>query len=154
MLSPEHDVGARNERRLVAVYSNKESGFEVVHGMLNRIMEMLGVPYKGERPALATALASVTIQGARGSGGNIPEPLFQRRPFHSKCIIFGCMSLALDTLAWGCCAVQAATLRWRQGRGAATTGSKARRPLSSRGGRPRWWPSGRWSGTSASCTPR
>ena len=60
MLSPEHDVGARNERRLVAVYSNKESGFEVVHGMLNRIMEMLGVPYKGERPAQATALVSVT----------------------------------------------------------------------------------------------
>lgn len=52
MLSPEHDVGARNERRLVAVYSNKESGFEVVHGMLNRVMEMLGVPYKGERAAL------------------------------------------------------------------------------------------------------
>ncbi len=51
MLSSDHDVGARNERRLVAVYSNKESGFEVVHGMLNRIMDMLGVPYKGEAAA-------------------------------------------------------------------------------------------------------
>ena len=48
LLSPTHDVGARNERHLVAVYSNKESGFEVVHGMLNKVMEALGVPYKGE----------------------------------------------------------------------------------------------------------
>ena len=48
LLSPTHDVGARNKRRLVAVYSNKESGFEVVHGMLNRIMETVGVPFKGE----------------------------------------------------------------------------------------------------------
>jgi phenylalanyl-tRNA synthetase beta subunit len=52
MLSPSHDVGARNERHLVAVYSNKESGFEVVHGMLNRVMEALGVPYKGEMKQL------------------------------------------------------------------------------------------------------
>lgn len=48
MLSPAYDVGARNERHLVAVYSNKESGFEVVHGMLNRVMEAVGVPYKGK----------------------------------------------------------------------------------------------------------
>eukprot|EP00198_Chlamydomonas_reinhardtii_P009783 XP_001699120.1 predicted protein [Chlamydomonas reinhardtii] len=34
-------VGARNERRLVAVYCAKESGFEVVHGLLNRVMEVL-----------------------------------------------------------------------------------------------------------------
>lgn len=53
LLSPTHDVGARNERRLVAIYSNKESGFEVVHGMLNRVMEVLGVPYKGEHHTLA-----------------------------------------------------------------------------------------------------
>lgn len=41
-------MGARNERRLVAVYCAKESGFEVIHGLLNRVMEVLGVPYKGE----------------------------------------------------------------------------------------------------------
>jgi phenylalanyl-tRNA synthetase beta subunit len=49
MLSEAHDVGAKNERRLVAVVSNKESGFEVVHGMLNRVMEVLGVPLKVRR---------------------------------------------------------------------------------------------------------
>jgi phenylalanyl-tRNA synthetase beta chain len=48
LLSKAHDVGARNERRIIAVYSNKESGFEVVHGLLNRIMEIFGVPYRGE----------------------------------------------------------------------------------------------------------
>lgn len=34
------DVGARNERRLVAVVCNKEAGFEVIHGLLNRVMEV------------------------------------------------------------------------------------------------------------------
>eukprot|EP00955_Chlamydomonas_euryale_P050009 354441-Chlamydomonas_euryale.AAC.2 len=52
LLSGDHHVGARNERRLVVVVCNKESGFEVVHGMLNRVMEVLGVPYKGADPAL------------------------------------------------------------------------------------------------------
>lgn len=41
------DVGARNERRLVAVVSNKEANFEVIHGLLNRLMEVLGVPLEG-----------------------------------------------------------------------------------------------------------
>ena len=40
-------VGAVNQRRLIAVYCGKESGFEVVHGLLNRVMDMLGVPFKG-----------------------------------------------------------------------------------------------------------
>eukprot|EP00195_Chlamydomonas_chlamydogama_P013016 CAMPEP_0202900502 /NCGR_PEP_ID=MMETSP1392-20130828/11868_1 /ASSEMBLY_ACC=CAM_ASM_000868 /TAXON_ID=225041 /ORGANISM="Chlamydomonas chlamydogama, Strain SAG 11-48b" /LENGTH=638 /DNA_ID=CAMNT_0049586901 /DNA_START=124 /DNA_END=2041 /DNA_ORIENTATION=+ len=46
------DVGARNERRLVAVYSNREASFEVIHGLLNRVMDVLGVPYKGSDAAL------------------------------------------------------------------------------------------------------
>lgn len=39
------DVGARNERRLCAVYYSKTSGFEIIHGLLDRIMLLLGVPY-------------------------------------------------------------------------------------------------------------
>ncbi|PNW74324.1 hypothetical protein CHLRE_13g603900v5 [Chlamydomonas reinhardtii] len=50
-------VGARNERRLVAVYCAKESGFEVVHGLLNRVMEVLGVPYRDE-PGASSAPVS------------------------------------------------------------------------------------------------
>lgn len=45
--SEKHETGARNQRRLVAVYCNKEAGFEVIHGLLNRVMEVLGVPLAG-----------------------------------------------------------------------------------------------------------
>ncbi|KAK5977884.1 B5 domain-containing protein [Trichostrongylus colubriformis] len=35
------DVGARNERRLGAVYYNKTAGFEIIHGFLDRVMRLL-----------------------------------------------------------------------------------------------------------------
>lgn len=38
------DVGARNERRFCAFYYAKTSGFEVIHGMLDRLMQLLKVP--------------------------------------------------------------------------------------------------------------
>jgi len=38
------DVGARNERRLCAVYCDMSSGFEIVHGLLDRTMQLLSVP--------------------------------------------------------------------------------------------------------------
>ncbi|KAL5014341.1 hypothetical protein ScPMuIL_008611 [Solemya velum] len=41
---PQRDVGARNERHLCAVNYNKVSGFEVIHGLLNRVMQLLEVP--------------------------------------------------------------------------------------------------------------
>ena len=44
LISEEHETGAKNERRLLALFSGKESGFEVIHGVLNRIMQVLGVP--------------------------------------------------------------------------------------------------------------
>jgi len=47
LLDDGKDVGARNERRLVAVVANKEANFEVIHGLLNRVMEVLGVPLAG-----------------------------------------------------------------------------------------------------------
>ncbi|XP_023219503.1 phenylalanine--tRNA ligase beta subunit-like [Centruroides sculpturatus] len=37
------DVGARNERHLCAVYYNKNPGFEVIHGIMDRIMQVLDV---------------------------------------------------------------------------------------------------------------
>jgi phenylalanyl-tRNA synthetase beta chain len=40
------EVGARNERRLCVVYYNKHSGFEIVHGVLDRLMQVLGIPCK------------------------------------------------------------------------------------------------------------
>ncbi|XP_036322951.1 phenylalanine--tRNA ligase beta subunit isoform X2 [Rhagoletis pomonella] len=44
----ETEVGARNERRLCAVNCNKTAGFEVVHGLLDRVMQLLEVPWKSE----------------------------------------------------------------------------------------------------------
>ena len=38
------DVGAKNQRRLCAVYCDTSSGFEVVHGLLDRTMQLLAIP--------------------------------------------------------------------------------------------------------------
>uniref|UniRef100_UPI003B28DDE3 Phenylalanyl-tRNA Synthetase beta subunit n=1 Tax=Caenorhabditis tropicalis TaxID=1561998 RepID=UPI003B28DDE3 len=44
------DVGARNERRLAAVYYNKAAGFEIIQGFLDRMMRMLNVnPTKDQK---------------------------------------------------------------------------------------------------------
>ncbi|KAL0275151.1 UNVERIFIED_CONTAM: hypothetical protein PYX00_003101 [Menopon gallinae] len=43
------EVGARNERHLCAVYYNKNAGFEVIHGVLDRIMQCLSVPFDAEK---------------------------------------------------------------------------------------------------------
>uniref|UniRef100_A0A8C8CHV3 Phenylalanine--tRNA ligase beta subunit n=1 Tax=Oncorhynchus tshawytscha TaxID=74940 RepID=A0A8C8CHV3_ONCTS len=37
------DVGARNNRRLCAVYYNKSPGFEVIHGLMDRVMQLLEI---------------------------------------------------------------------------------------------------------------
>uniref|UniRef100_A0A3Q3DIT6 Phenylalanine--tRNA ligase beta subunit n=1 Tax=Hippocampus comes TaxID=109280 RepID=A0A3Q3DIT6_HIPCM len=43
------DVGARNSRHICAVYYNKSPGFEVIHGLLDRTMQLLAVkPTRGE----------------------------------------------------------------------------------------------------------
>lgn len=39
------EVGAKNERRVCAVNCNKTAGFEVVHGLLDRIMQLLEVAW-------------------------------------------------------------------------------------------------------------
>jgi len=38
------EVGARNERHMSAVYYNKSPGFEIIHGLLDRMMQLLEVP--------------------------------------------------------------------------------------------------------------
>lgn len=47
---PTMDVGARNERHLAAIYYGKStSGFEIVHGLLDRVMQVLACPYIGDQ---------------------------------------------------------------------------------------------------------
>jgi phenylalanyl-tRNA synthetase beta chain len=36
---------SRNIRKVAGVWCNKTAGFEVVHGLLDRIMQILGVPF-------------------------------------------------------------------------------------------------------------
>jgi phenylalanyl-tRNA synthetase beta chain len=38
------EVGARNERHLAAVFYNMSPGFEIIHGLLDRVMQLLEVP--------------------------------------------------------------------------------------------------------------
>ncbi|XP_055587305.1 phenylalanine--tRNA ligase beta subunit [Uranotaenia lowii] len=42
------EVGAKNERRICAVNCNKTAGFEVVHGLLDRVMQLLEVAWNKE----------------------------------------------------------------------------------------------------------
>jgi len=49
LLTDQKAVGAKNERRLVAVHCSNDSGFEVIHGLLNRLIEVLGIPLHPEK---------------------------------------------------------------------------------------------------------
>ncbi|CAF1151673.1 unnamed protein product [Adineta steineri] len=39
------EIGSRNERRLCAVYYNRSPGFEIIHGLLDRIMTLVKISY-------------------------------------------------------------------------------------------------------------
>ncbi|KAG7237189.1 hypothetical protein INR49_032687 [Caranx melampygus] len=56
------DVGARNSRRFCAVYYNKSPGFEVIHGLLDRTMQLL------------------EVKSARGDGYHIQAAEGKKRP--------------------------------------------------------------------------
>lgn len=45
MKDDKSDVGAKNERRFCAVSYSKTGGFEVIHGLLDRFMELVSVPF-------------------------------------------------------------------------------------------------------------
>lgn len=67
LLDPSRDVGARNVRRLLALTCNTRAGFEVVHGLLDRLMEMLHVPAHPHE-GYHTAAAQLLQQGPWLSG--------------------------------------------------------------------------------------
>ncbi|KAL8581835.1 hypothetical protein ACOMHN_010209 [Nucella lapillus] len=73
---PSKDVGARNERRLCAVNYSKSPGFEVIHGLLDRLMQLLEMPPGGGETGYCLQAcqdatffpgrcAAVVVQGAR-----------------------------------------------------------------------------------------
>ena len=42
---PSAERRSRNYRRLCAVYMDRKAGFEVTHGLLDRVMQIFGVPF-------------------------------------------------------------------------------------------------------------
>uniref|UniRef100_A0A1J3EKG9 phenylalanine--tRNA ligase n=1 Tax=Noccaea caerulescens TaxID=107243 RepID=A0A1J3EKG9_NOCCA len=45
LLDESKDVGASNRRHLAALHCGATSGFELIHGLVDRIMEVMGVPF-------------------------------------------------------------------------------------------------------------
>ena len=54
------EVGSRNERHMSAIYYNKSPGFEKIHGLLDRIMQLLEVP--PAKVSLSSKLIHPTFQ--------------------------------------------------------------------------------------------
>ncbi|KAJ3054202.1 hypothetical protein HK097_002425 [Rhizophlyctis rosea] len=46
--APEFERRSRNQRNLCALYTNKTSGFELIHGLLDRLMAKLAIPHGSE----------------------------------------------------------------------------------------------------------
>ena len=44
---PKSETGCRNERHLAAVQCSRETEFELMHGLLNRVMDLMGIPLTG-----------------------------------------------------------------------------------------------------------
>lgn len=58
------DVGARNERHLAAIYYGKQtSGFEIIHGLLDRVMQVLDIPYESGYHIEPTDEKSIYLDG-------------------------------------------------------------------------------------------
>ncbi|KAL4427309.1 hypothetical protein ABPG77_003218 [Micractinium sp. CCAP 211/92] len=56
LLTGDKGCGAANRRRLVAVHCDRAASFEVIHGLLNRVMEVLNVPYSEDADPVAAAV--------------------------------------------------------------------------------------------------
>ncbi|KAL0351371.1 UNVERIFIED_CONTAM: Phenylalanine--tRNA ligase beta subunit, cytoplasmic [Sesamum calycinum] len=54
LLDESKDVGASNRRHLAALYCGATSGFELIHGLVDRIMEVTGTPFVSAGMEVAT----------------------------------------------------------------------------------------------------
>ncbi len=69
LLDGSKDVGARNSRRLLVLYSNTTSGFEVAHGALDRVMQITGAAKDGDAGyTLDTSMNEATYFPGRQAG--------------------------------------------------------------------------------------
>jgi len=67
LLDDTADTGSKNERRFCAVHYNKTPGFEVVHGLLDRVMQLLGVPFDQKQEYYLRAADDPTFFDGRGA---------------------------------------------------------------------------------------
>lgn len=57
------DVGSKNHRHFCAVYYGKTSGFEIIHGLLDRLMQLLRIPFD---PKSTSGYCIRACEGMRG----------------------------------------------------------------------------------------
>eukprot|EP00617_Octactis_speculum_P025638 CAMPEP_0185769292 /NCGR_PEP_ID=MMETSP1174-20130828/53494_1 /TAXON_ID=35687 /ORGANISM="Dictyocha speculum, Strain CCMP1381" /LENGTH=610 /DNA_ID=CAMNT_0028454291 /DNA_START=69 /DNA_END=1901 /DNA_ORIENTATION=- len=77
---PENDVGARNERHLAAVYTGFTDGFEVLHGLLDRVMTLNQVALGGDSGRTYRLEASTDPLYLEGRQGKVMLYLAGREP--------------------------------------------------------------------------
>jgi phenylalanyl-tRNA synthetase beta chain len=53
------DVGARNARRMCAVHYSSSPGFEIIHGLLDRVMQLLEIPFSPDKTSQGYYIKSV-----------------------------------------------------------------------------------------------
>lgn len=53
------EVGARNRRHICAVYCNKSDGFEIIHGLLDRTLQVLEIPWNLDKDSNGYYLRAV-----------------------------------------------------------------------------------------------
>lgn len=75
-----NDVGARNERRICAAYMGPTAGFEVVHGLVDRIMQLLEVK---SRVVSGTSERHYFIEAHQGALAPPPYHRCPRPPLHT-----------------------------------------------------------------------
>ena len=79
LLDASTDTGARNERRAAALYCGPTAGFEVIHGLLDRIMLVLEIPVRPYAWATAAAVADGGLGTEKAAAA--AAPLFGRGGF-------------------------------------------------------------------------
>jgi len=63
---PENEVGARNRRMLLAAFVGQTSGFEFIHGLLDRIMKVLEIPWEKQQDRIGSTFYTL-------AASNIPS---------------------------------------------------------------------------------
>jgi len=96
------ETGCRNERRLGAVHCATETKFEVIQGLLNRVMEVMGVPLEGA--GLHITLDRFWCLEVTGVPlGGVQTQLFLRLEVPLSWPLLPCTQIPVQALCGECC---------------------------------------------------